>query len=73
MGLVDKRGSRYALHGEDKSWFSSEFGEYAEGILAAAEDNREKFLEGFLEGEEEAGPDSEDSVSKRHQANAQSK
>lgn len=74
MGIVDKRGSRYALAGADKTWYSSEFGEHAEYVLAQAEDGREKFLEGFMEkDEEEAGPDSDDSVKKRRIKNAQDK
>ena len=74
MGLVDKRGSRYAIAGAEKSWYEREFGEYAEGVLAAAEDNREKFIEGILEEDEvEAAPDSDESVKTRRIENAQSK
>jgi len=74
MGIVDKRGSRYALAGDDKTWYSSEFGGVASEVLIEAEARSEKFLEGFLENdEEEAGPDSEDSVKKRRTKNAQDK
>lgn len=74
MGIVDKRGSRYAMAGSDDTWYGREFGDHAEKVLAQAEDKREKFLEGFLEeGEVEAGPDTEDSVSKRRKANAAAK
>lgn len=74
MGLVTKRGARYSLTGEEKTWYGKDFGQYAEQILAAAEGNREKFLEGFIEeDEEEAGPDNKDSVKKQRKANAESK
>lgn len=66
MGLITKRGSRYSLTGEDKTWYSKEFGQYAETVLKLAEDNREKFLEGLLD-EEEDGPD--DKRSKKAQRN----
>jgi len=74
MGIIDKRGSRYALAGDDKTWYSKEFGLFAEQVLIQAEDKREKFLDGLLEkDEEEVGPDSNDSVAKRRKANAQDK
>lgn len=74
MGIIDKRGSRYALAGDDKTWYSKEFGLFAEQVLIQAEDKREKFLDGLLEkDEEEVGPDSDDSVAKRRKANAQDK
>ena len=52
MGIVVKRGSRYSLQGEDQTWYSKQFGEYAERVLQAAEANCDKFLEGLI-------PDSE--------------
>jgi len=73
MGIVDKRGSRYAMAGSDDTWYGKEFGDHAEKVLAQAEDKREKFLEGFLEGEEEAGPDSDESVKQRRIKNSQDK
>jgi recombination protein RecA len=73
MGLVEKRGARYSMAGDDKTWYGKDFGQYAEQVLAAAEDNREKFLEGFIEEDEELGPDSKDSVKKQRKANAESK
>ena len=73
MGLVEKRGARYSLTGEDKTWYGKDFGQYAEQILVAAEDNREKFLEGFVEDGEELGPDSKDSVKKQRKSNAEEK
>ena len=73
MGLVEKRGARYSLAGEDKTWYGKDFGQYAEQILVAAEDNREKFLEGFIEDGEELGPDSKDSVKKQRKSNAEEK
>ncbi len=62
MGLIDKRGARYSLAGDDKTWYGKEFGDYAEQVLAAAEDNREKFLEALVEEDEILGPDDKRSV-----------
>ena len=39
LGIVEKAGSRYRLAGEEKSWYSKELPEYADKILAKAENN----------------------------------
>jgi recombination protein RecA len=67
MGIVEKRGARYSIAGEDKTWYGKDFGEYAEQVLAAAEDNREKFLEALVEDDEELGPDDKRSVKKKRE------
>lgn len=54
MGIVDKRGSRYALAGHDKTWYSKDFGQYAVDVLTQCESKRDKFLEVLLEEGEEA-------------------
>jgi len=37
MGLLDKKGSRYVVTGQEKSWYSKDFGDYAGDILMEAE------------------------------------
>jgi len=53
MGVVDKKGSRYALAGQDKTWYSKDFGEYASTVLTKCEAEREKFLEALIDDAEE--------------------
>jgi recombination protein RecA len=53
LGLVEKRGSRYSLTGQEDTWYSKDFDKHAEHVLALAEGKREKFLEGLLEEAEE--------------------
>ena len=49
MGLVEKKGSRYAIPGNDKTFYSKDFGPYAADILVKAEANTEHFLEALVE------------------------
>ena len=53
MGVADKRGSRYALAGSETTWYSKEFGTYAQDVLVSCEAKRDKFLEAKLEDDEE--------------------
>lgn len=57
MGIVEKKGSRFAIAGSDKTWYSKDFAEYAPDVLASAEANREKFLEAVLDEHEEEDTD----------------
>jgi recombination protein RecA len=38
MGVVEKRGSRYAMHGQDQSWFEKDWHPYIEQILINCEE-----------------------------------
>lgn len=37
MGIVEKKGSRYAITGHDNTWYSKDFDEYAEEVLEMCE------------------------------------
>lgn len=52
MGLVDKKGSRYAIPGKDGTFYAKDFGEYAPDILVKAEANTEHFLEAAIDDDE---------------------
>lgn len=53
LGVVDKRGARYALAGADDTWYARDFNKVAADVLVKCEDAREKFLYAVLDGEEE--------------------
>lgn len=53
MGIVDKRGSRYAMAGLDETWYSKAFSEYQDEVLLAVGSNTETFLGSNVEEEEE--------------------
>jgi recombination protein RecA len=44
MGIVEKKGSRYALTGKDESWYSKDIEQYAESILLTGEAQASAFL-----------------------------
>lgn len=67
MGIVDKKGSRYALPGHDKTWYSKDFGQYAADVLTQCESKRDKFLEAMLEDGEETDLTPQMSARKRRQ------
>ena len=50
--LIDKKGSRYALSGDDQTWFGKDFNQYAAKVLEQCEANREQFLEVDLSDDE---------------------
>ena len=52
MGKVVKKGSRYALAGEDKSWYSRDFGEYAPDVLIDCEADTDHFLNADIDDAE---------------------
>ena len=49
MGLVEKRGARYAIDGVDGTFYAKDFGEHAPDILKQAEAKSDQFLEVVLE------------------------
>lgn len=53
LGVVDKKGSRYSLAGQDDTWYSKDFNQYAGDVLVSCEAKREKFIEAKLEDMEE--------------------
>jgi len=52
LGLIDKKGSRYVFPGEEKSWVRSDFDQYAEKVLALAEEMEDNFLEANISEED---------------------
>lgn len=44
MEVVEKKGSRYCLAGEEESWYSKDIDQYAERILLACEAKAQSFL-----------------------------
>lgn len=67
LGLVDKRGSRYAITGEEKSWYSKEFHKYAADILEQADALSDKFLEAEVHDGDEVVEKQITSKSKRQE------
>lgn len=65
MGIVNKKGSRYAIKGEDASWYSKDFGKVAERVLEMCEAEREQFLEALISVNEEIIEQQETSISRR--------
>lgn len=49
LGVCVKKGSRYALAGDDKTWYAKDFGEHAPHVLELCEAKREKFLEALID------------------------
>lgn len=49
MGIVEKKGSRYALTGKDQTWYSKDIEQYAESILLAGEAQANAFLKARIE------------------------
>ena len=69
LNIVEKRGARYVLKGEDTSWYSKDIAEHADDILVKAEALSKAFLLGTgVENEEEAGPDDTRSSKARRKA-----
>lgn len=52
MGICVKKGSRYSLAGDDKTWYGKDFGEYAADVLVKCESERAKFLDALVEVDE---------------------
>lgn len=65
LGLIDKRGSRYAVTGEDITWYSKDFHKYAPDILLQAEAHSDKFLEADVSDTDELMEKQTTSKSKR--------
>ncbi len=72
VGLVVKKGSRYALkESPDKTFYSKDFGEHAPTVLAALSAKEDTFLTAVMDaGEEEVGDDDGLSVKERRLKNA---
>jgi recombination protein RecA len=69
LGIVQKKGARYTLSGEDTSWYAKNIAEYADTILEKAEALDKAFLLGTGVGDaEEAGPEDKRSSRARRKA-----
>lgn len=53
LDVVEKKGARYALKGEDKTWYAKDFGERAQQVLELCEAEREQFLDALVSDDEE--------------------
>ena len=71
LDIVQKKGSRYVITGEETSWYEKNIADKADEILAKAEEMSEAFLlgTGALDAEE-AGPEDTRSSRARRQAAA---
>lgn len=65
LGVVQKKGSRYVVVGDDESWYSKNFSEYAADVLVKCEAQSEKFLEAYVEDSEIDLSDGPSSLSMR--------
>lgn len=66
LGVVEKKGSRYAVTGDDASWYSKDIALYAERILERCETlSDDQVLRGILEDVEEDMDGEETAKSKR--------
>lgn len=52
MGVVHKKGSRYYIDGEEKTWFAKDFYDYAPKVLEMCESKRERFIEALIDEDE---------------------
>lgn len=69
-GIIEKKGSRYSVRGQDQSWYSKDFGEVAQEVLIKCEAAREKFLEAVLDDEEEEDTSKQPSAKSKRAAKA---
>lgn len=69
MGIVEKRGSRYVITGEDDSWYEKDIAGVAERILLTAETKTAAYLKArineSLEEEEAEGETPEETATRR--------
>lgn len=71
LGIVQKKGSRYALAGETNTWFAKDIEQYSDQILEKAEEqSKAVLLATGVELGEEAGPEDKRSSKARRQAKA---
>ena len=69
MDLVEKKGSRFAVAGDDKTWYSKDFNEYAPDVLIKAEANSEHFID-VLDDEDVEEKDAGKSAKSKRKAKA---
>lgn len=65
VGVVDKKGSRYAIAGEDQTWYARDFDKVAADVLTKCEANREKYLDALIDDTELDLSDGPSAKSKR--------
>lgn len=65
LKVVEKRGSRYVLAGEDSTWYAKDFDKYAADVLVKCEAMCETFLEGKVDEEDEDHTNPESATSQR--------
>lgn len=66
LGIVEKKGSRWAVVGEDKSWYAKDVAEHAEDILVKCEAMNDAYLKARL-GDNE---DEDDEVETKEETSA---
>lgn len=73
LDVVQQKGSRYNLTGEDKSWYAKNIADHADKILSTVEEMNSVFLMATdVSDDDIAGPDDDRSSQARRQANAKS-
>lgn len=68
LGVVEKKGSRYQVDGDDNTWYSKDFDQHAERVLQLCEEKEEGFLSADVKPEDIEHPDDKRSVKQRRQA-----
>ena len=72
LGVISQKGAWFYFG--DEKWNGKLLPvEHSEAVLAAVEDNREKFLEGIVEDDEELAPDDKRSVQKQRRSKTEPK
>jgi len=52
LGVVEKRGSRYALAGEDDTWYSKDIAEHAEKIMKSIDSKEDSYINVISDADE---------------------
>lgn len=73
MGIIEKRGSRYAITGKEETWYEKDIASVAEAILLAAEAQSNVFLKLQEEAVEEESETKEQTAERRAQKAKKSK
>ena len=73
LGIIEKKGARYLVVGEETSWYAKDIAGKVENILASAEKMNEAFLlgTGVADVDDEEGPDDKRTATARRKANAE--
>lgn len=73
LGLVKKKGARYAIDGIDGTFYGKDFGQYAGDILVKAEAMSDQFLDAVIEDDHEIDTTEDTSAKSRRKAKIDAK